>query len=173
MTIIDPESVARDWLRRAYRNAAHSPDPSTQTGAVLLDYDGGEVIGDGWNEFPAGVEQTPARLSNRDVKYQLIVHAERAALYDAATRCRRLLGTTLYAPWAACPQCAQSIIELGVTRVVGHRAALDRGKLHPNWAAAVELGLKMLDEAGIEYDLYDGPIGNTPVLRFNYKLWQP
>ena len=50
-----------------------SKDPSTQTGAVIVDPNR-RVVSVGYNGFPIGVDDDPERYANRDLKYKMIVH---------------------------------------------------------------------------------------------------
>src|SRR4051812_16278929 len=117
------EDVSATLLRAAYRVAATtSNDPDTQNGAILVDVNGSR-IGESANVFPAGVAVTPERLV-RPVKYEYMVHAERGAIFSAARAGFRAKGGALFVPWYACIDCAQAIIQAGISRVVGHRQCL-------------------------------------------------
>jgi dCMP deaminase len=60
-----------------------SKDPKAQVGAVLFSKRGGDVTV-GYNGFPMGVEDSAERLSNRDIKLQMVVHAEVNAIVALA-----------------------------------------------------------------------------------------
>lgn len=163
----------RDYLRQAYWAAEHrSDDPDTQNGAVLV-CERRTVIAA--NSFPPGVAKTPNRLL-RPLKYQLIEHAERRVIYQAARMGIMTEGATLYCPWFACHDCARAIISAGITRVVGHEQVVVmgniRGLMDPTWKQSIEIGNMMLIEAGVQLDYYDGEIGECEVL-FDGKLWRP
>lgn len=51
-----------------------SKDPSTQCGAVIAR--GNRVISMGFNGFPKGTDDAPARYQDREQKYLRVVHAE-------------------------------------------------------------------------------------------------
>src|SRR3989338_788827 len=79
--------VNHDWralLEIAYKEAEKSPDPSTQNGALLIN-DNGTILAMGHNRFPHGVEGTPKRWK-KPLKYELIQHAERSAIFDASRK---------------------------------------------------------------------------------------
>lgn len=108
-----------DWDRRfiemAKLVASWSKDPSTQTGAVIVD-PRRRVVSVGYNGFARGVEDTPERYADRETKYKLIVHCERNALLFAG---RDLKGCTLYTwPFMSCATCAAVVIQSGITRCV-------------------------------------------------------
>lgn len=94
--------------------ASWSKDPSTQVGAVIVNgYR--QVIGLGYNGFPRGVEDSNERLAIRPTKHLFTAHAERNALDNAHVDVR---GSTMYATLCPCNECAKSIIQRGILRVV-------------------------------------------------------
>ena len=100
-----------------------SKDPSTKVGAVVVDQDR-RIVSAGYNGLPRGVEDTEDRLANREVKYKLILHAERNALLFAK---QSLKGCCIYVwPMMPCGACASMIIQTGITRV-GRRSTTTRG----------------------------------------------
>lgn len=89
-----------------------SKDPRKQVGAVVTDHQ--YVRGVGFNGFPRGVEDEVWRLQDRNVKLQLVVHAEVNAILAA-----RGLGDAIYIwPQLPCSQCAGLIIQAGIKTVV-------------------------------------------------------
>lgn len=161
------------FLREAYAQAALSPDPSTQNGAVLVN-GRGEIIGRGHNRFAAGVAATPGRLAVRAQKYPRTLHAEEGAIWDAVRDGRNIEGATLYVGWFCCAHCAIAILESGIGKVVGHADHPGVVDQHGQWKALVEIGLGMLDEAGFprEYHSEPGGLGCAPI-RMNYEYWTP
>jgi diaminohydroxyphosphoribosylaminopyrimidine deaminase/5-amino-6-(5-phosphoribosylamino)uracil reductase len=103
-------------------------------GAVIVR--GGEVIGEGFHAELGGL------------------HAERAALADAARRGEDTAGATMYVTLEPCahqgrqPPCSDAVIEAGIARVV---IASD----DPTTKAAGK-GPAQLREAGVEVDFVDG-----------------
>ena len=121
-----------------------SKDPSTQTGAVLVDVDKG-IIAVGYNGFPQGIEDTPERLNNRELKYRIIRHCEENTFYYARGRDTR--GSTLYTyPFLSCPNCASEVIQHKVARVVAPPLP---DRLKERWEENIALTLELFDEAGI------------------------
>jgi len=150
-----------DYLREAYQVAIkYSTDPSTQNGAVIVR--DGEIVASGANHFPSGVQESDTRWQ-RPLKYQFVEHAERNAIYDAASRGIPTRGTTMYCPWFACADCGRAIIQAGVVEVVGHDTPLHATS--PNWKDSIAIALQMFEEAGIKYRHVSGEIGE--VIRFN------
>lgn len=139
----------RFFLRVAREAALMSKDPSSQIGAVIVD-SSRRIIATGYNGFPPGIADTPARLNDRDTKLKLVVHAETNALLQAGDRAR---GCTLYMfgfSSAPCDNCTKHVIASGITRVVGCGTPVpDR------WKANLEEAEDTLAEAGVGFKCYD------------------
>jgi dCMP deaminase len=145
----------RRYLTLAYAYAKkHSPDPRTQNGAIIVNSNG-EIIGEGANRFPDGVQCLPERLLPEN-KRDYLEHAERDAIFSTIRRGKNPRGCTMYVPWFACSDCAKAIIGAGITRVIGHLAPCNASGA---WADSIQIGLAMLEEAGIRYEYFDGIIG--------------
>lgn len=128
----------------AYDLASKSLDPSTQLGAVLLDYDG-DIVGEGFNHFPKGVD--PKHWHGpKDGKYARVAHAEVSAILDAARWGNSTDGSTLVCPWASCDNCAKYMVEAGVTRLVRHIEHDPQSA----WVTSIELGDEIMRDGGIE-----------------------
>lgn len=133
------------FLGLAEHISTASKDPSTKVGAVIVAPDR-RVVSMGYNGLPRGVEDTPERLNNRELKYQLIVHAERNALLFAR---EPLDGYTLYTtPFAPCSVCAGMIIQAGIKNVVSYYVS------DTKWLDSFKLSSKMFVEAGVSMKLY-------------------
>lgn len=143
-----------DWDRRfiemAKLVASWSKDPSTQTGAVIVD-PRRRVVSVGYNGFARGVEDTPERYADRETKYKLIVHCERNALLFAG---RDLKGCTLYTwPFMSCATCAAVVIQSGITRCV---APPIPEHLRERWEVDMDLARQQFHEAGVMLDILGG-----------------
>jgi len=161
-------STQMQMLELAYYSATHSPDTSSQNGAII--YDGSRMIGRGFNKLPAGVRMTDERLNKRPDKYFYFEHAEREAIFDAVRRGKSTVGATIYCPWAACHDCARAIIGAGITRLVRHA---DRMLGTPDsWMDSVWAGEQMFAEAGVEIIEYRGSVNADPIL-VSGQLWSP
>lgn len=173
----------KDLLKAAYVEAAKSPDPSTQNGALLVS-DDGEIYARDCNRFPRDhndretnrFEETSARLNDRSIKYAAIVHAERAVLFKAAQSDITTKGLTMICPWAACEICAQCIIEFGIKRLVVHADAHIHGARlvgdRKAWDKTIVLANEMLAEANVDRIAVSGKLGAVPVLCAE-KIWRP
>lgn len=130
--------IANEW----------SKDPSTKVGAVLVDPDTRTILGTGYNGFPRGVRDDPERLADRAQKYPRIVHAEVNAILTASQSPR---GATIYtSPFAPCNECAKTIIQAGIRRVVAPAVKIDR------WSESNAIAAEMFSEAGVQMDMIEG-----------------
>ncbi len=136
------------WDNRFLDLAAYiaewSKDPSTQVGAVLTK--NRRIVSTGFNGLPAGVEDTEERLQNRELKYEMVVHAEQNALMFAGERAE---GCTLYVhPLPPCARCAVLVIQAGIVRVVCPEPDFD----HERWGEQARIADTMFREAGLDID---------------------
>ncbi|MGD8587966.1 MAG: dCMP deaminase family protein [Chromatiales bacterium] len=139
------------WDTRFLGLAAHisawSKDPSSQVGAVITD--GNRIISLGYNGFAAGVEDKPERLSDRQCKLNLTIHAEENAMIFAK---RGLSDCTVYVTHPPCPRCASKLIQEEVARVVYIAPSED---FLSRWADDLKLSLEMYQEAGVVVTAYE------------------
>lgn len=166
------DSTIVHGLSQAYALAANSKDPSTQNGAIVLSQEG-EVIGRGWNAFPSGVESRPERWA-RPLKYSIIEHAERNAIFYAARMGQSTYKGFMMCPWAACADCARAIIQSGIKTLVRHQEATDRSP--DSWKESIAIADEMLDEAGVTVIDYSGQLdvgGEHFQVLHTGELWRP
>lgn len=120
-------------------------------GAVIVDADR-RIVSTGYNGFARGVHDDPVRYAERELKYQLIIHAERNALLFARTD---LSGCELYTyPIFSCSECSSLIIQSKIARVVSPIGDYD---VADRWYSSNLLARRSFDEAGVEYQQYDFP----------------
>ena len=129
------------FLALAEHIAQWSKDPSTKVGCVIASSDR-RVVSTGFNGLPSGVEDSLERLTDRDLKYEMTVHAERNAIINAR---RDLTGCRLYVTLRPCSVCAAMIIQAGIAEVITP-PCLDR-RLFETFH--LDLTEQMLDEAGV------------------------
>lgn len=126
-------------LRLAREISSWSLDPSTKVGCYIADAKH-MPVSFGFNGFPRGIADDD-RLNDREVKYQIIVHAEANAILNAA---RDMQGATAYVyPFMPCAQCASFLIQKGIHRVVSIP------NTNPRWVESFKLTEALLAEAGI------------------------
>lgn len=135
----------RWFLGLAEYTSSASKDPSTKVGSVIVDSKR-RIVSLGYNGLPAGIEDTDERLNNRDLKYKLIVHAERNALLFSNSKVE---GCTIYTwPFMPCSSCASLIIQSGISRVVSLNSE------NPRWLEDFYLSTRLFKEASVELTLY-------------------
>jgi dCMP deaminase len=143
--------MSAKWDTRFLGLAAHisawSKDPSSQVGAVITD--GNRIISLGYNGFAAGVEDKLERLSNRECKLNLTIHAEENAMIFAK---RGLTHCTVYVTHPPCPRCASKLIQEEVARVVYISPSED---FLSRWSDDLKLSHEMYQEAGVQVSAYD------------------
>ncbi len=149
------EKWDRHFLDMAKLVSSMSKDPSTQVGCVLVD-ENRVVVGQGYNGFPRGVEDSHERLHNRELKLQYVVHAEVNAIIQAGHRAR---GTVMYVypPFGVpntCADCAGAAIQAGIIGCVQYNADPERGRVKA-WSASLGVAGTMWQEAGLWTRSYD------------------
>jgi dCMP deaminase len=126
--------------------AARSKDSRKRNGACIASGDN-KILGVGYNGLPRGCNDAdPAYWGDDDTdplrsRHSYIVHAEVNAILNCVTL--PLTGSTIYATQYPCPRCAQSIIQVGIRRVV----YLEKKPHHEGANAATE---KMFGDAGVQ-----------------------
>ncbi|HUH39361.1 MAG TPA: dCMP deaminase family protein [Castellaniella sp.] len=135
------------WDKRFLDLARHvatwSRDPSTQVGCVIVN-PRRQIVSTGFNGFPVGVDDDPARYADRPTKYLMILHAEQNAVLQAGGDVR---GGTAYVTHPPCSQCAAVLIQAGIVRIVTVRP--DAG-MADRFRDSFEAAEVMLREAGVE-----------------------
>lgn len=134
------------FIEMARMIASWSKDPNTQCGAVIVN-ERREVVSVGFNGFPRGIADDE-RLQYRDAKLAHVVHGETNAVLAAGHGAR---GATLY-NWPGaipCADCAKTVIQSGITRVVGPDSC------GVKWIESARQGREMLTEVGVVIDLVD------------------
>jgi len=158
-----------EYITEAYKfAAANSTDQSTQIGAILVDEKGTPVAW-GANHFPKGVIESPERLA-RPAKYLYVAHAELESILNAARNGVKTEGLSMYGTWVACNECAKSIIDSGIVRVVGHKKAMDAAP--ERWLEPIRIAAVMFKEAGVVFENWEGDIGGVEI-RFNEQPFRP
>ena len=148
-------SITHDvkYLNLARHFSTWSKDPSTQVGAVVIG-EAGQVLSQGYNGFPRGVDDSPERYDNRVAKYKFVVHAEMNCIYNASYNGASLKGATLYVHGLpVCAECAKGIIQVGIKRIV---IPFTPDELTPDkWKASTNTAREMFVEADVKYQTLD------------------
>tara|TARA_B110000858_G_scaffold87188_1_gene100740 strand:+ start:1675 stop:2118 length:444 start_codon:yes stop_codon:yes gene_type:complete len=135
------------YLALAWHFGTWSKDPSRQIGAVAIGPKG-EIIAQGYNGFPRGIEDTDERYEVREEKYKYVVHAEMNCIYNAASNGVSLKDSTVYVHGLpACSECAKGLIQVGVKRVMAFSKETPE-----RWIESNKLTEELFKEANIEYE---------------------
>lgn len=135
------------YLGLAEEVAQWSKDPSSKVGAVAVGTKG-QVLAQGYNGFPRGINDSLTRYYDRDRKYELVVHAEMNVIYNATYNGVSLDGATLYVTGLpVCSECAKGIIQVGIRRVVMKDVDTSK-KWEDSWRKTQE----MFNEASIQFE---------------------
>lgn len=136
------------FLRLAREVASWSKDPSTKTGAVIVDSNR-QIVSVGFNGFPQGMPDDEALYANRDEKYSRIVHCEINALLFAG---KLPAGCTLYnVPFMSCDRCVVQMLQAGIRRFVAQEATRDQ---KVRWGTAFDKTQRYIADCGATLDVY-------------------
>ncbi|MBT6470931.1 MAG: CMP deaminase [Candidatus Marinimicrobia bacterium] len=138
------------YIKLAKEVSTWSKDPSKQIGAVVIGSKG-QVLAQGYNGFPRGVNDNPENYDNREVKYKMVVHAEMNCIFNASFTGTSLDGATLYVyGLPVCSSCAKGVIQVGIKNVV-----MLYKDTPTNWDEEWSWSKRMFDEAGVNYKTVD------------------
>lgn len=138
------------WHLRFLELAAHvaqwSRDPSKKVGAVIVRPDK-TIATLGFNGFARGVADEIERYENKELKNEMVVHAEMNAILHAR---EPLHGYSLYVwPYHPCSRCAAAIIQSGIKTIYSFAGKTE------NWKATIDLAQSMFSEAGVNVIILD------------------
>lgn len=131
--------------------AAQSKDLRAHVGAVITT-SFGTILSTGYNEFANGTQETETRRS-RPEKYFYTEHAERNAIYAAASKGTPLHGGTMFQNWFPCAECARAIVQSGLRRLVCQ--APDFGDVR--WGESFTAASNILREGTVHVEYYQRP----------------
>ena len=136
------------WHLRFLDLAKHisdwSKDPSTKVGAVIFDSDK-RIISVVYNGFPKNISDDPEKYLNREVKYQMVVHAEINAILFAQRNLKDCSIATW--PFISCSNCTSAIIQTGIKKIVSPKLPEN---LISRWGKSCEISLEMYKQADVE-----------------------
>ena len=108
----------------------------------------GQLLSQGYNGFPRRINDTDDRLNNRKRKYELVVHAEMNAIYNASLTGVSLRDSTLYVyGLPICNECAKGIIQCGIKKVIAMRPQI----YNSQWDKSNKNAEALLREADVMY----------------------
>jgi deoxycytidylate deaminase len=161
----DPKGwwIDKMYMQAAFSAARHSTDLRTQVGCTLVIPTQGPLVS-AWNAVPESLLAAGYPLRPEDKNY-CTEHAERRVIYKATLNGLPVRGLHLYGTWAACAECARTVIEFGVQRVVTSSVLLERTP--DRWRDSVLHGLRMMRDAGIQVVGWRGELSLPIPIRFN------
>ena len=135
------------YLQLAKEVSSWSKDPSTQIGAIAVGTKG-QVLSQGYNGFPRGIEDRISYYEDRETKYKYVVHAEMNVIYNATYNGVSLDGATLYVTGLpVCSDCAKGIIQVGIRRVV-----MIEQNVPQKWIESWKTTASMFEQANIDWE---------------------
>ncbi len=142
---VDPDKWHVRFIGLAIHVAQWSKDPSTKVGAVIVDNER-RVVSLGYNGLPRGVCDHEHILNNKELKLQVVKHAEENAILNSLLR---PANCTIYVTHHPCASCAGSIVQSGIRRVVFPSVPLD-STFPSRWKESISLAQTIFQEAGVE-----------------------
>ena len=138
------------FIRIAREISTWSKDPSKQIGAIIVKDK--RILATGYNGFPKGIDDAQEKYENRELKYELVVHAEMNAIYNATFNGISLKDSTLYV-WGlpVCSECAKGIIQVGINRIV-----IAYEDVPQRWTDSFEKSARLFNEAKVEWEIIHG-----------------
>ena len=152
---------------------ARSIDRSNQVGCVIVG-NGNSVLSLGYNGFPRGVNDTEAR-HDRPLKYKLIEHAERNAIYNAVRNGVCLLDSRIYVDVWPCTDCSRAIIQSGISKIImdGRQYSNFLNIWGSRWGDDFDIAHEMLFEAGVECVIWSSVLDlNSNIKNVNHTNWR-
>ena len=146
-TLILSNKWNKRYLALAEQISTWSKDPSRQIGCVAVG-DKGQVLAQGYNGFPRGIEDSQEIYNNRELKYKYIVHAEMNTIFNASYNGVSLDGATLYVHGLpCCSDCAKGIVQVGIKQIF-----MNKQDVPDTWQTSWDLSQSMFDAAGIKWE---------------------
>lgn len=131
--------------------ASWSKDNGHKCGAVIVREDIRDVVAFGYNGLPRGMDDSNNFFTEKPEKYVFTEHAERNAIYNAARKGSLTNGTTMYVNWFPCADCARSIVQAGIIRVVCKPPVSS----NPIWNESFQHAESILRNCGVEVCIID------------------
>lgn len=165
------DEQCRSWLRQCYYEAVKSPDPSTQIGSAFIL--GNQLQPDtlAFNGPTRYWDMTQDQWDNKSLKYQLVEHAERRALYKAAKNGLWTEGGALVSTWAACADCARAMAECGIKTLIRHYPPLDDAT--ERWLESISIGDQILKANNVAIINIIGNIESVPGVLRSGEMFYP
>ena len=149
----------KDLLKRADSLRIKSDDPhvalgiSGGVGCVI--YKNGQIISESANSLPTSIDHKDVEIKPYSpLRYDLIEHAERRAIFLALKKGKLLNSATLYCTRPPCSDCARAIAEVGISKVfLSTKISNEKTNYDPrekDWRSSQETALKILKLSGVK-----------------------
>ena len=147
--------------------ASWSEDSSRKVGSVIVGANN-EIRATGFNGIPRGVngsrDDRHSRASGE--KYLWFEHAERNAIYNAASTGTPISGTRMYVNSFPCADCTRAIIQSGIDALHTFNFAPDDPKYSRHFLVSQE----MLSEAAVQVKLFERNDPKITELARNFEM---
>ena len=142
-------SWAEYFMGIASLSTTRSKDPSTQVGACIANEEN-KILSVGYNGLTQGMDDDAFYWNSEGeitgdktrIKDPYVIHAERNAIYNYRGSLSDFKGSTMYVTFFPCYECAKSIAQVGIKRVVYRRMYSKSESNH--------IAKEILEAAGIE-----------------------
>jgi dCMP deaminase len=139
------------WFQLVETVSQWSYDPSTKVGALILPQNSDVPIL-GWNGFPRKVKDLKERYENRQLKYDLVVHAEMNAILNATRHGINIQNGTLYVSFFPCQNCAKCIAQAGIKKIFYKKS--DEQFLE-RWKDSINISKLIFEESSVKTYCFD------------------
>lgn len=134
-------------MRKAEMLSCMSDDPRKKVGAII-GYPDGSIVAMGFNDLEPGTKNREKILNNKELKNEIIVHAEKNAINNALNSSTiNLAVCSIYVSFAPCEECAKCIIQAGIMRVLFPK--MDNSS--SSWWESAEQAKELMRNAGLEF----------------------
>lgn len=109
-------SWAQYFISLAHLVSTRSSDQSSKIGCVIINNFDYTILSTGYNSPPRGMNDR-AVPQTRPEKYEWFVHAEEAAIANAARHGIRLKNSICFVTSLPCPRCMRKLINAGIVKI--------------------------------------------------------
>ena len=154
------------FMHDVYWWARRSKDPRTKIGSVLVHWDSKDPISHAYNGFARKINDNVNERWERPEKYFWVSHAESNSILNCSRTGRSSKGTVMYTQGLPCADCANDIIQAGISEVVIHKQWQDYERKFgwEKWIESAKRSETKFKESGVKIRIFDGVVGMTGVL---------
>jgi dCMP deaminase len=151
------------FFKQVYLVASKSKSITTKIGAILVNWEEKDIFSYGFNGLPRGVnDEVYERVQDRTVRSFFDVHAELNAILNCARKGRATCGSFMFTNAMPCSNCAASIIQAGIKKVIFHQQWNDVASKvvsWQKWRESAKHSSDMFREAHIEIEIFNQVLG--------------